>query len=75
MIPTVRFLLNDREQTLSRSRGTVLLDVLRDDLGLTGTKDACREGDCSARRGPRASSIGPSTPASSPWAKPRAATW
>jgi xanthine dehydrogenase small subunit len=46
MIPTVRFLLNDREQTLSRSRGTVLLDVLRDDLGLTGTKDACREGDC-----------------------------
>ncbi len=46
MIPPVRFLLNDREQAVSKSGGTVLLDVLRDDLGLTGTKDACREGDC-----------------------------
>ncbi len=26
--------------------GTVLVDVLRDNLGLTGTKDACRRGDC-----------------------------
>jgi xanthine dehydrogenase small subunit len=40
------FLLNDREPSVSRSAGTVLLDVLRDDFGLTGTKDACREGDC-----------------------------
>jgi xanthine dehydrogenase small subunit len=40
------FILNDREQVVSRSRGTALLDVLRDDLGLTGTKDGCREGDC-----------------------------
>lgn len=46
MIPPVRFLLNDREQSISHSRGTVLLDVLREDLGLTGTKDGCREGDC-----------------------------
>ena len=42
----ISFLLNDREQAVSRSRGTVLLDVLREDLGLTGTKDGCREGDC-----------------------------
>jgi xanthine dehydrogenase small subunit len=40
------FLLNDRGRSVSRGSGAVLLDVLRDDLGLTGTKDACREGDC-----------------------------
>jgi xanthine dehydrogenase small subunit len=40
------FLLNDREQAVSRSSGAVLLDVLREDLGLKGTKDGCREGDC-----------------------------
>ena len=41
-------ILNDREQAFFRNSGTVLLDVLRDDLGLTGTKDGCREGDCGA---------------------------
>ena len=27
---------------------TRLVDVLRDELGLTGTKDSCRAGDCGA---------------------------
>jgi xanthine dehydrogenase small subunit len=40
------FIINDRERASARSGGTVLLDVLRDDFGLTGTKEGCREGDC-----------------------------
>ncbi len=81
MIPPVRFLLNDREQSVSQGRGTVLLDALRDDLGLTGTKDACREGDCGSclvllgTPGPEGVATGPSTPASCPWARPRIAMW
>jgi len=40
------FILNDRGQASPWNGGAVLLDVLREDLGLTGTKDGCREGDC-----------------------------
>ena len=41
--------INDRPYTLSTSASRTLLDVLREDLGLTGVKDACGgEGECGA---------------------------
>lgn len=40
--------VNGRSQTVSSRPGTSLLDVLRDHLHLTGTKDGCREGECGA---------------------------
>jgi xanthine dehydrogenase small subunit len=42
------FLLNADERGLPPGAGVVLLDVVRRDLGLTGTKEGCREGDCGA---------------------------
>ena len=45
----VQFTLNGKKTTLSSSPNRSLLDVLRDDLGLTGAKDACGgEGECGA---------------------------
>jgi aerobic carbon-monoxide dehydrogenase small subunit len=44
--PTIRFIVNGRSvavQTLPMKR---LLDVLREDLRLTGTKEGCGEGEC-----------------------------
>ena len=45
---TVRFLLNGEPQEVSAPPTTTLLDWLRETRGLTGTKEACREGDCGA---------------------------
>lgn len=43
------FTLNSKETKLSCDPNKTLLDVLRDDLGLTGAKDACGgEGECGA---------------------------
>jgi xanthine dehydrogenase small subunit len=44
----IRFLLNDRMVELDVAAGMATLDVVRDHLGLKGTKHACREGDCGA---------------------------
>jgi carbon-monoxide dehydrogenase small subunit len=45
---TVRFRVNGREVEVSAPPMKRLLDVLREDLGLTGTKYGCGEGECGA---------------------------
>ncbi len=45
----VNFTLNGKETRVSSDPNRTLLEVLRNDLGLTGTKDACGgEGECGA---------------------------
>jgi xanthine dehydrogenase small subunit len=48
MEPSIRFLLNDSAVETDAPAGMAVLDYLRDLQGLTGTKHACREGDCGA---------------------------
>jgi len=44
----VTFTVNGRQYALDIKVNRALLDVLRDDLGLTGTKEGCGSGDCGA---------------------------
>jgi xanthine dehydrogenase small subunit len=44
----IRFILNDESIESHLHPGTVVLDFLRRDRRLTGTKEGCREGDCGA---------------------------
>lgn len=44
----MRFTLNGRAVTVEGSGARRLLDVLREDLGATGTKEGCGEGECGA---------------------------
>lgn len=44
----VRFRLNGRDVEIDVPPGRRLLDLLRKDLGLTGTKEGCGEGECGA---------------------------
>lgn len=43
-----RFLLNRNNVEENVPPGELLLDIIRQNRGLTGTKEACREGDCGA---------------------------
>jgi aerobic-type carbon monoxide dehydrogenase small subunit (CoxS/CutS family) len=45
---TVRFTLNGSSVSADVSGSRRLLDVLREDLHLTGTKEGCGEGECGA---------------------------
>ena len=46
--PRHRFRVNGRDRELRAPGGRRLLDVLRLDLGLTGAKEGCGEGECGA---------------------------
>jgi len=47
-VSTVRFLVNGEPTELDVPGMRRLLDVLREDLALTGTKEGCGEGECGA---------------------------
>lgn len=42
------FRVNEREVTVTTAADQRLIDLLREDLGLTGTKEGCGEGECGA---------------------------
>jgi aerobic-type carbon monoxide dehydrogenase small subunit (CoxS/CutS family) len=44
----IRFEINGRERSIDVAPHHTLLDVLRADLGLTGTKECCLVGECGA---------------------------
>jgi carbon-monoxide dehydrogenase small subunit len=45
---SIAFKVNGREYSLEVDPGKTLLDFLRDELGLVGTKECCRVGECGA---------------------------
>ena len=44
----IRFTVNGRQHECETDAQTRLLDLLREDLALTGTKEGCGEGECGA---------------------------
>jgi xanthine dehydrogenase YagT iron-sulfur-binding subunit len=47
-MPTIQLIINERAYDLDVHIGTTLLDALRDQIGLTGTKKGCETGACGA---------------------------
>lgn len=45
-LPTIQFTVNGKQHALQAPPMKRLLDVLREDLHLTGTKEGCGEGEC-----------------------------
>lgn len=48
MASKINFILNDKELSIESATGKTLLDFIRKEAKLTGTKEGCREGDCGA---------------------------
>ncbi len=44
----ISFMLNGRNVNVELTPDTLLVDLLRENLGMTGTKVGCREGECGA---------------------------
>ena len=44
----VECMVNGKQVTVQGAAGKTLLEMLRDDMGLTGTKEGCGEGECGA---------------------------
>jgi carbon-monoxide dehydrogenase small subunit len=44
----VSFTVNNKRVSVTTSPSRTLLDILREDLGLTGTKEGCAKGECGA---------------------------
>ena len=45
---TITLTINGQQRTATTRANRTLLQLLRDDVGLTGTKDGCAEGECGA---------------------------
>lgn len=44
----IKLIVNDKEYKVTVSNDMRLIDLIRDKLGLTGTKEGCGEGECGA---------------------------
>jgi len=45
---TIELTINDKKRKVETTTSTRLLDLIRDDLHLTGTKEGCGKGECGA---------------------------